>query len=245
MNTHNKKFGLKSIIKIISLTLVTLFIMAIIFLLVTPYPKYADCFRNLQEIEAYAKSNTELVPMDTDNTLKPEFNKYYQKFIQTYSKTAHEKFEWLLCKLRLKRQPLWSISGFKNLLEQATKIREAKGFKGNVIAKIDAGQTSKFVAFGNIQGAFHSLTRDLVKLKELGIIDDTLKIIKPDHYIIFNCDVIDRSPYTLESLTVALKLIVTNPEHVIYIRGHHEENNYWQEHTLKAELLVRAGVVSK
>jgi len=245
MNAHNKKFGLKSIIKITGLTLVTLFIMTIVFLLVTPYPRYADCFRNLQEIEAYAKNSTELVPMDTDNTLKPEFNKYYQKFIQTYSKTAHEKFEWLLSKLRLKRQPLWSISGFKNLLEQATKIHEAKGFKGNIIAKIDAHETSKFVAFGNIQGAFHSLTRDLLKLKELGIIDDTLKIIKPDYYMIFNCDVIDRSPYTLESLTVVLKLIVTNPDRVIYIRGHHEEGNYWQEHTLKAELLVRATVVSK
>jgi len=247
MKTHKKAHGLSigSIIKIIGLTLAGCLAIIVIFLLVTPYPSYSDCFRTLQEVEIYAKNSTELIPMDNNNTLKPEFNNYYKKFTQTYSKTAYEKFVWLGSKIGLKKQPLWSISAFKTLLERATKAHVEKGFQGTVIAKIEGTENSKFVVFGNIQGALHSLTRDLDKLKELGIIDTNFKIIQPNHYIIFNGDVIDRSPYTLESLTVILKLIVTNPEHVVYIRGHHEEGNYWQEHTLKTELLIRASVVSK
>lgn len=247
MKTHklvaHLPFG--KIIKIVIITLACFLTLSVLFLLITPYPSYSDCFRNLEEIEAYAKIADELVPMDTDNTIRPEFNKYYNQFTQTYSNTAYEKFYWLFTKIGLKKEPLWSITAFKNLLERVTKQQETKGFKGDVIAKIEGAESSKFIVFGNIQGAFHSFTRCLNKLKELSIIDTNLKIIQPNHYIIFNGDLIDRSPFTIETLTVALKLIEKNPEYVIYIRGNHEEGNYWQEQTLKAELLVRATPVSK
>jgi len=252
MKKHTKSSGssghrltLWSVVKILGITIASLLLALVIFLLVAPYPSYSDCFRTLEELEIYTKNSAELVPLDSSNTIKPEFNNYYKKFTQTYSKTAGEKITWLCAKIGLKKQPLWSISAFKKLLERATKIHTDKNAQGNFVTKIEGTDRSKFIVFGNIQGALHSLTRDLIKLKELGIIDNNFKITQPNYYIIFNGDIIDRSPYTLESLTVALKLITTNPEYVIYIRGHHEEGNYWQEHTLKAELLIRASAISK
>ena len=98
----------------------------------------------------------------------------------------------------------------------------------------------KFIIFGNIQGAFHSLVRDLVQLKTLGIIDTSLKIINPDYAIIFMGDIVSRSAFTMETLSLVMRLMQINPNNVFYLRGNHESANYWQEHTLKTELQMRA-----
>jgi len=214
-------------------------------ILLTPSPYFKDGFKNLKELQSYANQTNEQTPMENADTLRPEFTKYYQSQIPTFSQKIKNKIKLLLYLAGIKEKPVWSVSFFKTILENTEKSRKSAGHTDNLIYKIQTDPTSKFVIFGNMQGAFHSLVRCLNKIKELGIIGDDLKVTNSNNYIIFMGDLVDRSPFTLEILTLALKLIEANPQNVIYLRGNHEAKDYWQEHTLKTELQIRAAHLSK
>lgn len=213
-------------------------------LLLLPKPTYKDGFKNLSELVAYAKQTNEEIQPDSDNTIKPDFSSYYKTFTRTWKTKLKEKCSWLLTLLRLKKPPLWSPSFFKSQLDSLAATREIKGYKEDFICKITGSLESKFVLFGTLQGAYHSFVRDLVRLKEISIIDENLKITNADTYIILIGDVVSRSPFTMETLSAVMKLMQVNPHNVIYLRGNHESNNYWQEHTLKTELQIRAAYLS-
>lgn len=233
-----------SVVKKIALATGSIFFIFIFLLLLIPSPFYKDGFRTLQELQTYAKSTNELEPMSNNNTLKPEFETYYQKFNVSFFKKIKAKLSYLLVGMKIIKKPVWSASFFKTLLTTQAKEREGKGLTGNVICKITTTEKSKFVVFGNLQGAFHSFVRYLEKLKELGIINDKLEVIQPDHYVIFMGNIINRSCYSMETLAAVARFVQVNPDKVIYLRGNHETNNYWQEHTLKRELQIRAAQLS-
>ena len=242
---HSHKRHKFSIIKtLFKIVLISALLVAIVILL-TPSPHFKDGFKNLKELQAYANQTDEQTPMENSDTLRPEFTKYYQSQIPTFSQKIKNKIKLLLYLAGIREKPVWSVTFFKTILENTLKSRENAGYKDNLIYKIQTDPSSKFVIFGNMQGAFHSLIRCLNKIKELGIIGDDLKITNPNNYIIFMGDLVDRSPFTLEILTEALKLLEVNPQNVIYMRGNHEAKEYWQEHTLKTELQIRASNLSK
>jgi len=234
-----------SIIKTFFKTVLILALLAVAVILLTPSPYFKDGFKNLKELQTYANQTNEQTPMENADTLRPDFTKYYQSQIPTFSQKIKNKIKLLLYLAGIKEKPIWSVSFFKTILENTEKSRETAGNTGNLIYKIQTDPSSKFIIFGNMQGAFHSLVRCLSKIKELGLIGDDLKITNPKNYIIFMGDLIDRSPFTLEILTTALKLMEINPQNVIYMRGNHEAKDYWQEHTLKTELQIRAAHLSK
>lgn len=227
-------------IMIISIAACSIAALALAFLLFVPQPFYTEGFKNLSEMTEYAKQTNENIPFVGTNTIKPDFTPYYNQFAPTLTNKLKGKLEWPGSKLHFTKPPLWSPSFFKTILEDVTKTREEKKWKDNYICKINTTPNTKFIVFGNIQGAYHSLIRDLNKLKELGFINDELKLTNPDYYIVFMGNIIDRSPFTMESLSIALRLLKVNQESVIYLRGNHESTNYWQEHTLKTELQYRA-----
>lgn len=210
-----------------------------------PYPFYKDGFKNLDLVITYANTTNENIQSDTDNTIKPDFSSYYKTLSPTWTKNIKDKINGLLMRMKLKQPPAWSPSFFKTQLEIIASEREKKGFKDNFICKLTPSLQSKIVIFGNVQGAFHSLTRCLQKLKELDIINNDLKVINPENFIIFMGDIISRSPYSMETLSLVMKLIQLNPDNVIYLKGNHETANYWQEHTLKTELQIRASRLDK
>ena len=220
-------------------------LLAIATIILTPSPYFKDGFKNLKELQAYANQTNEQTPMENADTLRPEFTNYYKSQIPTFSQKIKNKINLLLYLAGVKEKPVWSVSFLKTILENTEKSRKNAGHTDNLIYKIQTDPTSKFVIFGNMQGAFHSLVRCLNKIKELGIIGDDLKVTNSNNYIIFMGDLVDRSPFTLEILTLALKLIEANPQNVIYLRGNHEAKDYWQEHTLKTELQIRAAHLSK
>lgn len=234
-----------SFIKTFFKTVLILASLAIAVILLTPSPYFKDGFKNLTELQTYAAQTNEQTPMENADTLRPEFTKYYQSQIPTFSQKIKNKIKLLLYLAGIKEKPVWSVSFFKTILENTEKSRKNSGQTDNLIYKIQTEPNSKFVIFGNMQGAFHSLVRCLDKIKELGIIGSDLKITNPNYYIIFMGDLIDRSPFTLEILTAGLKLMEVNPQNVIYMRGNHEAKDYWQEHTLKTELQIRAAHLSK
>lgn len=220
---------------------------AIVFagLLLMPRPVYHDGFKNLADIATYAAQQEENYTLDSENTTKPEFTKYYMTLRPTWHSNLLEKLVWLGSFIHVTKRPIWSPSFFKNQLIVLAKQQTDNSFKGETIVKLTPPQGAKIVLFGNIQGALHSMARYLAKLKELEIINDQLVITKPEYYIIFMGDVVSRSRYTMPTLSLVCKLLQKNPKNVIYLRGNHESKNYWQEHTLKAELQVMAAYLDK
>ncbi len=214
-------------------------------LLLMPRPTYRDGFKNLADVTTYVAQQEENYTLDSENTTKPEFNKYYTTLKPTWHRNLLEKLVWLGSFVRLTKPPIWAPSFFKNQMLTLAKQQTDNSFKGETVVKLKLPAGAKIVLFGNIQGALHSMARYLVKLKELGIIDDQLVITKPEFYIMFMGDVVSRSRYTMPTLSLVCKLLQKNPKNVIYLRGNHESKNYWQEHTLKAELQTLAAYLDK
>ncbi len=209
-----------------------------------PQPSYKTGFQTLDTAIAYATSTDETIKPDTDDTIKPQFNNYYKTLVPNWKTNISTKFLWVLATLGLHHHPAWTPEFFQQQLNEVSKLREEKGYKENFVCKISPTLQSKIVIFGNLQGAFHSFVRDLVKLKELGIIDTSFKVTSSDYYIILMGDVISRSPYSMETLSLVMRIMQANPDNMLYLKGNHETANYWQEHSLKTELQVRASHLS-
>ncbi|MCB9493398.1 MAG: metallophosphoesterase [Epsilonproteobacteria bacterium] len=228
------------VLKICGITLGIIGAVVLAVAVLVPLPIYKTGFETLTAISEYAQGLEEKVPTDTDNTIRPQFNKHYKQFESSFWKNSKKKFSWLFSFIGLSKPPLWSAGFFKEQLEKLTKPREEKGMKDNFVTKIATTSKTKFVIFGNVQGAFHSIVRDLEQLKKLDFIDDDLKLKSSDYYIVFMGDVISRSHSTMQMLSLAMRLLQANPDNVVYLRGNHETGDYWQEHSLKAELQIRA-----
>lgn len=245
-----------SINKLSNFTIMKLFKFFMVFSLITflsllailifPEPNYKNGFRDLQELQEYAKTIDEFIKAENKTFDSLCYENYYnKKFSSTFIKRITSRIAWCLSYLHITREPIFSPSFFKSLLTRVTTQRVQKGWLGDFIQKIEIKKTSKITVFGVTHGAFHSLIRDLVELKKLNIIDANLKIINPDYYITFLGSVVNRSAYTLETLSVLLKLLETNPENVIYLKGRDEFPDYWMQQTLKRELEIRARNLSK
>jgi hypothetical protein len=181
----------------------------------------ATGFKTLDTLIAYAKSIDENIKADTEDTIKPQFNNYYKKFVPTWRSRLGNKLIWFATFLGLHKSPLWSPEFFKSQLDDLSAQREKKNYKGDFVCKISPTLQSKIIIFGNAQGAFHSLVRDLTKLKDLGLIDSSLKVTTPDHFIVFMGDVVSRSPYSMETLSLVMSLMQANPQNLLYLKGNH------------------------
>lgn len=89
--------------------------------------------------------------------------------------------------------------------------------------KIIVPEGSALIMRGDLHGDIASLSEQLKSLYEEGIINDEFKIIKPNHWIIFLGDYVDRGNYGCEVIYTILRLMIKNPDHVIAVRGNHEE----------------------
>lgn len=84
-------------------------------------------------------------------------------------------------------------------------------------------QNSELAFWGDLHGSVHSFTNTLLDLKDKGYINDNLKIIKENFYMIFLGDYVDRGLYGIEIVYLILSLKLKNPKHVFLIRGNHED----------------------
>jgi|GEM_PF-3264602 len=82
---------------------------------------------------------------------------------------------------------------------------------------------STLFVWGDTHGCVHSLLRTLKRLRDQKIINDHFKIIKPNTYLIYLGDCVDRGRYGLEVLYTLMRLKTANPDHVVLIRGNHED----------------------
>ncbi len=82
---------------------------------------------------------------------------------------------------------------------------------------------STVIFFGDLHGSVHSLVRTLLKLHRDGIISDTFKIQWANTYMVFLGDYVDRGIYGTEVIYTLMQLKNANPDHVLMVRGNHEE----------------------
>ncbi len=199
-----------------------------------------SAFKNLSEINQFKKNYEEYPNIDNNNYLKPDYSSYYKKIVPTGINYPVLK---ILDFIGLKKE-LWSANNFKNSLTDIINQRKKLGYNKNYVIKITPRQKTDFIIFGDLQGAFHSLARDLNELNQLKIINEEFEIIKPDTFLIFNGNVISKSPYIMETLSSVLHLMEKNPEKVFFIKGKHEINEGWINLGLKKELQSKASYVS-
>lgn len=195
----------------------------------------ATIFETIDELKAYAKSHPESVPLGNLDYLNPD----YTKFFASETPSALDK---LLITVGLKHKSEWQPKPFLDLLHRVTEKRKKDGMAGAFIQRQEVSQDDHFLVWGNLQGAYHSLVSALESLIEQKIIDKNLKLIMPKYFMVFSGNVVDRSPYSLETLTIVLRLLDANPTRVFYIRGDHETNDKWQDFDLRDELEAKIAI---
>jgi len=186
----------------------------------------------------YATAMPELPPMENTNMVRPEYDAFYR---------AHKpgllmrKWRALLCLLGGHTRFTWSPVYFKALLEASLLRLQQHKIEKNIVFKIAPTPSARIVVVGALYGAYHSMVRTLKKLEELKIINDSLKVIAPNTYVVILGSAISRSSYGAETLGLLLKLLEMNLDSVIYLRGNHEDNKYWEAFGLKEQLAVSYG----
>ncbi len=198
-------------------------------------------FATLAQAAAYAKVMPELPPIDNNDLLHPLFKQFHLSL----KKGAFARLKGVVVRaLGITTQPAWTPRSCVTLLERMRDTRAQAGLQGDFVWQMTLRPQNRVVIWGDLQGAFHSFVRDLQELKRQGVLGDDLRIIKDGYYFAFNGDLIDRSAYSLETLSLALRLMEENPGRVFYLRGNHEEKGRWRDFGLKRELIDRLGHLS-
>ncbi len=94
---------------------------------------------------------------------------------------------------------------------------------------------------GDIHGSWYALMTILNDLKNKGYIDDNFKIIKPDFYIVFLGDLVDRGMYGAEVLYTLMKFKLANWDQVFVLRGNHEDLDQCDKDGFIRELETKYG----
>ncbi len=111
------------------------------------------------------------------------------------------------------------------------------------VQKLIVEQGSEISFHGDIHGDVHSLTAMIKALQDKNYMDkeDGFKIIKPNFYMVFLGDYVDRGIYSVETLYTLLRLKIENPEKVFLIRGDHETPGINSRHGFGHELSKKYG----
>jgi ABC-type branched-subunit amino acid transport system substrate-binding protein len=179
---------------------------------------------NLTNLTRYCRVLKEYPSIGNANWINPNYDHFYR---------SHYNF---LAKLKKCFSLFsWSADYFLYLVKDyLASNKECIGKKQAYNIPFDGD--SQIIVFGDLHGAFHSLVRNLDQLKKLNLIKDNLELSDNNIYIIFNGNVIDQSPYVLETLTIVLALIHKNPNQVSYVKGNHEDNELWCDYNTYQEL---------
>lgn len=130
--------------------------------------------------------------------------------------------------LGLKKGAYFSASDFEKILQKVLEGRSVYYMQGRLVEKIMPEIGSTCIVWGELNGAFHSLVRDLAELHKQGCMSNDL-VISDMYYYIFNGDVIGESVYALETFMLVLYLMYKNPKRVLYIKGNNEDKEHWKE----------------
>lgn len=200
----------------------------IYFFLVGTYSYASSLFKSLSDIEEYA-SRIDEFPSDFVDTATTA------SLINFCGKMAPTLREGIV-------QPgngTWRGQEFASLLSQINGIRQKSGYQSPCVAVKKPVAGSQFIIFTELCSSFHTLVRALKTMQELKIIDDSLLIKDPKIYIVFNGNSVFSPIYSLDTLTIILRLIAVNPNNVIYIAQDEIKNSDWLQQPFVQELCAR------
>ncbi|MCK4517535.1 metallophosphoesterase [Candidatus Babeliales bacterium] len=225
----------KSLVKALGFTAIVLMLLLGFFLLLPP-KSYTLGFETIDEIVADASKKDEFTKPDDYNPKTFDIARYstWNSYrAKTKKSFLQSRFENLLEFLGLKKRPVWSYNYFRNQLDKLTKDKQKNGFTSPYVARLVPKQNTRFIIFGDLMGAYHSLTRNLQKLISLNILTKDLKIISPNDCIVFTGDNIAQSPFVVETISIVAKLEERNPGKVWWLIGNDECDESWQQFIFK------------
>ena len=190
-------------------------------------------FGSLNDLVCYSNSVQELPPIDNKDYEKPDYTTFYQSQTPNFLKKSWKSVRALWAK---NRSIKWSPDVLKDLLKERVEARKNNLKDGPFLTKFSPEDGSQIVTWANLFGSYHSLVRSLQELEKRKVIDNSLSITNPDYYFVFNGNMIDLAPFSMETLTTVLLLMKKNPDRVFYVKGAHESKQYWATNGLRAEL---------
>lgn len=194
-------------------------------------------FNGLSDLDQYSQFHPEHVESENDNWGNPFFVNFYKEhFCEPFFVRAWKSIK----RLFGFAVPVdWNANQFASLLKKVSEQRVKLGYNYRDTKQIKLKEGDRCFVWGDLHGSYHSLVRDLFEVKRMGAIGEDLTITEDNVYFVFLGDVIDRSPYSLEVLHTILLLMERNPEKVLYLRGKHEDDSYWEGCSLRRALKYR------
>jgi ABC-type branched-subunit amino acid transport system substrate-binding protein len=186
-------------------------------------------FGSLQEVKQYAQTLPEYPQTDTNDLTNPSFETFYR----SRNGGVFQKM------VRFFRQDVWRQAEFKKLVEAVVAMRENSGLKGRFVNIVPSGPDRNYFFITELSGTFHALVRCLESLKNEGVIDDALKIVKPDSYIVFNGNTFTGFAYGIDTCTLVSRLLYNNPNNIICVRGALDDKSQWEQSSFGQEVKCR------
>lgn len=106
------------------------------------------------------------------------------------------------------------------------KTTDAKNYLGSYAQKLEVPLNSEIILIGDLQGSYHSLMRNLLRLQALGYIDNNWKL-KADTYLIFLGDLVQGGKHDGEVLYTVLRLKLANADNVFCIKGNMDGSQHF------------------
>ena len=127
---------------------------------------------------------------------------------------------------------------YESLSKKSESIRESIDDDKFICKKLNLSNSSKIRIIGDIHSSIHSLTQILSSWIDDKFIDENWKL-PPNHYVIFLGDLVDRGPYSLEVLYVALRLFNNNRKNVVILNGNHEDKDVYKRYSFSKEIVTQ------
>lgn len=189
------------------------------------------CFKNLEEPDL-GKFKTQLTAHDLKAALRGFIDSYKfdkngfankDKWVKPKSAPdqSSELFDFACNKeyvypyvQKLVVSPSYPDAKLLSSLKMKAFVPEKKRFK------------TKFFVMGDIHGSLHSLLRSLWRLVAKGYLGDDFEITRPNFYMIFTGDYVDRGAYSPDVIYTLIRLKLANPDKVFLLRGNHEDMTF-------------------
>lgn len=184
-----------------------------------------SCFKQLKEYQT--RINPEQRGADIPRTFLKfrEFKRITRAFIRRMSKSSFaDDSQWL------------SESTLKKELFNANAVFDYSEPIHPFVQKLIVPSGSKVCFIGDLHGSIHSLLRNLWRLVTLGYLDENFVIKKPEFYMIFNGDFVDRGRYGVEVLYTLMRLKLSNWDKIHLLRGNHEDKDLNERDGFLSEL---------
>lgn len=187
----------------------------------------------LPDFSRFISNFPEKIEGENNNLVDPWYERFHRSLYPSIWRS-------LLETVGIKPALLISEYHFQDLLESVVAQRKKRVNLEEHMMSLKTPESAHIIVWGSIKGAFHSWVRCLEELKRQGIIDDSLKIIKPEYYFCILGNALEGSPYLIETMVLAITILLKNPDRAFYLKGDFNEGlDAWRTSALGREIATR------